>query len=906
MKKIILHFKILISLTVTMSVLICSLFQYKAYGNVSAGDGSPSSLPNGKPDAASYILSSESSLANTTHASSILSGTSTASASNILSGTNTPHVPDVPARMQLKAENEYLQLYLDEKSTDVAVFVKSTGDVWFTNPPDVDSDPIANAFNKGVMKSQFSVRYYNNNVQSSEMDNYNDGIQEGQFEIAYEDDGFTITYTLGEVANKLILPSVISEERFNSFVERMDESVQRQVRRNYTFYNLEGMREDERQSNIDLYPMLEFNSIYAIRSGTRDFMKEELMVYFVEAGYTLEDLIYDNEENGFAEENNKPWFVVPLTYRIDGENLLVSIDSKLIEYNQDSFYLVNIDMLKFFGAATDNEEGYVFIPDGSGALIYLDSQKTNVLPYSSPVYGVDRTVNALSYRKSNNDELYSVKMPVYGMRTGDKAWFAIIEKGDAYASINAENAGGTNSYNNVYAGFTHRTFGTVSMGDLIGARGFQMYSRPHYSESYLIRLAFLSGDDANYSGMANYYRNYLVQNGVLAKTDVKRDVPLYVEFIGAIEKLRSFMGIKYDSIEGLTSFKQAEGIIKELENANISNIKVQYSGWMNEGLDSSAPSTVKVARTVEKGLSLKKFIQNMESKGIPVYFSVDLQYVYEDNMFDGYTTISHSPRYYDKSVVRYGKALIPNGLIPETDINMISPYHVESFAEKFMKKSDKLNLAGVAVGHLTSDLYSDYMDKRYTDRETAVANNSSAIEALSNNYANGVLGYNANAYSFAYVKDILQVPLNSNYQRLVDESVPFYQMVIRGYVEYAGEPLNMSGDYATTYLKSIESGAGIYFKWIYADNSIVKNTDFDYLYSVNYKAWIDKCIESYAKANGALAGLQGQCIIWHERLLDKVYGTTYEDGTMVVVNYNDRAVEVDGRDVQAMDFILIN
>ncbi|MBO7402715.1 MAG: hypothetical protein J6U10_06975, partial [Lachnospiraceae bacterium] len=168
-----------------------------------------------------------------------------------------------------------------------------------------------------------------------------------------------------------------------------------------------------------------------------------------------------------------------------------------------------------------------------------------------------------------------------------------------------------------------------------------------------------------------------------------------------------------------------------------------------------------------------------------------------------------------------------------------------------------------------------------------------------------IIADNANSYMFGYAADIINVPLDSNRSRIISEAVPFYEMVLHGYVDFAGDCLNMTDDYNTTFLKSIESGSGLYFKWIYSDNSVLKETDFDSLYSVNYKSWIDRATEDYGTINRVLGPLRGQTIVKHEIVSKKVVRVTYEKGTQILVNYSKENVTVDGQTVNAGSFAVV-
>lgn len=304
---------------------------------------------------------------------------------------------DAPEGMVKVAESDELILYLDEEETDVAVRDKSTGKLWFSNPQDANEDTFATAYYQKVLKSQLQIQYYNENVQSSTMDNYNDCIKDKQFSIEYLDNGITITYTLGAAKGSLLLPDAISEKRMQQFMANMTDKQKKKLHRNYT---LEA-------------------GMYTLRGGVKDYLKEELAEYFAEAGYTQADYEADMATGGGeGEEDENPWFTIPLTYRLEEDNLVVSIDPNAVSYNENGYYLVDIDVLPYFAAANE-EEGYLFVPDGSGALIHLDNGKNDISSYKAAVFGQDKAQQMLSYYKSEINENLTIKMPVYGIKAGE-------------------------------------------------------------------------------------------------------------------------------------------------------------------------------------------------------------------------------------------------------------------------------------------------------------------------------------------------------------------------------------------------------------------------------------------------------------------------------------------------------
>lgn len=808
-------------------------------------------------------------------------------------------------KMKKVCENAYLELYYDEAETDIAVRVKATGDIWFSNPVEADSDPVATNYYIGNLKSQLGISYYNESVQMKEMDNYNDCIAFGQFETEFASDGLTVTYTIGQLASKIIIPQVISEARFTGYLEGMESKAAKKVKRNYTLISYAELKEDEKDEMLETYPSLEYQNIYVLKTGTKDYIKEELMGYFSEVGYTAQDMENDSVENGGIPADEKAWFKIPLNYRLDGDSLVATVLSDRITYNE-SYYLAEVQLLKYFGAAGTGESGYIFVPDGSGALIYLNNGKKRYQNYSASVYGTDLSMEFMNRYASGLNSMYSVKLPVFGMKVGEKAWFAVIEDGDAYAGINAEISGKTNSYNNVFADFTYLQCGSISLDEIIGANSFQMYSEPCTEENYSVRFSFLSGEKADYAGMAECYRNYLINNGVLSGRNASGELPFFAEYIGAIDKTKSFLGIKYTATEALTTFPQALEITKKLQQDGVDNLKVIYSGCFNEGLGSTAPTQLDVVSKLEKsGVDFEDMSEEMQKIGVSLYPRIDFQYVYKDEWFDGYSAHSYAPRYFDNTIVRTGTPIIANGMIAERNINLISPYYLDSVLDDYFDDAKDYEITGILADGITENVYSDYYSESYQDRAQSASSNATALKKLAESYSGGILGENSNAYAFANVKGIINAPADSNRMLIIDEIIPFYEILLHGYIEFAGEAFNMADDYKTACLKSIECGSGVYFKWIYEDNSLVKETDYSYLYSVNYENWYEDAVSFYRKAAEALAGLNNQTITGHEKLQEKVYRVTYENGTTVIVNYSNENVYADGKTVAAKNYCVI-
>jgi hypothetical protein len=168
-----------------------------------------------------------------------------------------------------------------------------------------------------------------------------------------------------------------------------------------------------------------------------------------------------------------------------------------------------------------------------------------------------------------------------------------------------------------------------------------------------------------------------------------------------------------------------------------------------------------------------------------------------------------------------------------------------------------------------------------------------------------IMANGGNAYALPYVTDITNAPMSNSKFKLEDEEVPFYQMVIHGFIDYTGTPYNLS-----TYtnvnqyvLKCLEYGSGVNFEWIYEPNEKVKDTEYNHLYAVHYGQWIDQAVQIYKVVNGVLSKVQNKRMISHEQISNGVFKTIYENGVYVIVNYNESKVEVDGRRIEAKSYV---
>ena len=163
-----------------------------------------------------------------------------------------------------------------------------------------------------------------------------------------------------------------------------------------------------------------------------------------------------------------------------------------------------------------------------------------------------------------------------------------------------------------------------------------------------------------------------------------------------------------------------------------------------------------------------------------------------------------------------------------------------------------------------------------------------------------------NAYVLGKATALLNVPLGNSALDCESYAVPFYAMVLHGYVDYAGAPMNTGANMDRAYLAGIESGASPYYSCYTAENAVLKKTAAGTLiYPTAVQASLETIKERYAEFNSLFRSLRSQTIVAHERVADNVFVTTYEKGTKIAVNYGSTASEVGGVEVPAGGYAVL-
>lgn len=573
---------------------------------------------------------------------------------------------------------------------------------------------------------------------------------------------------------------------------------------------------------------------------------------------------------------------IPVEYKLKGNALEASVDIKGIDEGKEC-YLVSLEFLPYFGAAGADENGYLFIPDGCGAIAEFNKNIKPLKSYEKRVYGTDpaHSDEALTSKETN------IILPVFGTVQNNDALMAVITSGDGAAEILAETGNDNVYYNSINSKMLYRIYAEETA--LYKAQGSDnIYTITHTdfgAEKYTVNYYVLSGENASYSGMAREYKEYLKDTYSLKEKGIQPK--LAIKAYGCLEEQKNFIGFDYYKKRALTTYAQLEEILNDLTESNVGKIAVQYIGWSGNGVvNRKLPTGAKALSILGGKKELKSLNAFAEKKNIELFFDTDLlNFKTGGNGISPRKNGSKAPngdtaKIYEYSKVTYAKekSVSPNYLL--------SIKYLDKYLNVFLKNFKKISTNSISLSTMGNTVYSDFKANTGTYRTKNISSIQKALETVRKQYKSVALT-GGNAYAIPYADMVYEAPTSSSGYDMFEYDVPFYQMVVSDFVTYTTSPIIQSVDYNDMFLKAAETGSNLLFDCIYTDSSVLRETSLSASYSSQYKIWKDKAVKSYNDIKQLYSAIEGSCIKSHERLSDGVYRTEYKNGVNVYVNYND-------------------
>lgn len=841
---------------------------------------------------------------------------------------------------------------LTKEAIDEAGTIPEYTAYYSTNPYNVGSSkssqgtPSSDSV-KAELYSQLIIQYSQNNTDNS-MNSFTDAAANQQINVSNIRGGVRVEYSIGREQVTYLVPRLIRKEKFEALVAQVEANSDqprdaKTLRAFYIYYDKDDPNKANKtiQEYLKEYPVLEKFPIYACekRIATKELLRIENIIKLY-TDYTLEQMEIDHAETEYTStEENPPLFKLAIEYKADDEGgITIRLNAGNIRFASDLYQLSNVTLLPYGGAGNTNNEGYIFIPDGSGALIdFKDVVAVGNFTSVNPVYGIDNVYHTVT---GSNREV--MRLPVFGVvehavigsheedvpvlddegnilyqtdpETGEQildengqpipitetvtvndelkiGYLAVIEEGDSLAKIAVKNGGSLNMFVSVYTTFNPRPQDTYELSGGIANDAnatWTMESKRKYTGDFKIRL-FMLEDTVDYSEMAKVYREYLVKKGILTEnTDTNTDIPLYLETLGAMEKDDSFLGVPTRSMVALSSFQDDIDILNELKEQGISNVNMKLSGWVNGGMFSTVPCKIDIEKVLGGEEGFKALLEHAKTTGATIFPELEFSLVHEIDTFDGFDMDDLAMTIDDREagMQEYDPAW---QMFIHTGSGILSAGKMDYYYNKGYEEYKNYNVGAISVSSLGKYLNSDFNEDDPLTREDSKILTKRLLAKIKSQH-NKVMVNGGNAYALEFATDILEVPLESSNYRYACASVPFMSMVLHGYKNYAGGALNLAGDYEASLLRAIENGASPYFVVASNNTAILKDYSYSILakyYSVRYVIWKEQIVEAYNVLNGALKSVKNATIEKHE-FLDREYKivkVTYSNGDVFYLNY---------------------
>ncbi len=606
-------------------------------------------------------------------------------------------------------------------------------------------------------------------------------------------------------------------------------------------------------------------------------------------------------------------YTIPYTVKLldDGSLEARVIIDEIVEDKADQSssgaILIDLSFLSHFGAAGLDEDGYIIVPDGSGAVINFNNQKTLANTYKGQVYGRDYSVGQLRW-PSKNEQVY---LPMFSIvkkgEANDNALLVVAAEGDENAVVRASVAGqSTTSYNAAWFDFQLRTTDSFFMAGKNSE--LVVYETGKIKTGDIaVRYYPMSAENLDYADVADKYRSYLINEMGVTQKATANDSPFYLTLYGGTMKQQSVLGIPVTMQTIATSYSQAETIVKELTDKGVKNLDVIYKDFNTSGVKGEVNSTMDYSGKLGGKKDYNSLLGYIVSNGGTLSPSFNFMEFYSSG--SGYSYMLNSSKQVTKAIAvqtpyEYAFGTATELLKPNWTI--LSPYYFSTVFEKMASSLKKEGATSVSLDQATYRLYSDFSRKTadgrmYYNRKDTAEIIADGMKKLKDNGIS-IIAQSANAYALPYVDRLTDIPLYSSNYDIFDYDIPFYEMVIHGLIPYTTKARNASSDAESLMLMSMVTGTPLHYEMMYNSPKDFEDSRYDAYYYSKYNGWVDIAANEYKMYSDVVTGLSDKYITKYDVISTFERESTFSDGTKIYIDIQNNILKVNGSVVDKHDY----
>lgn len=600
---------------------------------------------------------------------------------------------------------------------------------------------------------------------------------------------------------------------------------------------------------------------YELENGSYD--REAVQVE--EVSRTSTEIVYKITIAAYA-------FIFNVGLRLTSEGFMVDFNPASIQENNENFRLTGLQFFPYFGSAREDVvPGYMVIPDGNGALIRTNEAYDTAL--QADYYGSDRGYGRTS--------IAQLSLPVFGFihRVNDQGFWTEIESGAEHSTLLAQFWGRSTRYHRITNRFNlRRVYRNIinRAGD-----GSDVIPEEHVLTPFQVHYRVLSGDHANYVGMANAYQSVLVNRGTLSSKSYEA-MPIHLNWLLA-EQEPTFFGTSQVT---MTTTRHVRDYTQQLVDQGVTQHTVGLSGWSTDGYTYYAPYRMRYVN--RSGIDMT--VDALQELGFPTYLE------------QGYITSTSLSRRVDfnRDVARNYSKLKMSRSFGRFDSDNVNFYHLYPEQAKTMMRHDVSSLNQLGVNGLLmrdfGNVLSSYYDGVRRDRTYTMGILNEMADLV-----DGLALSFPHAYMLKSTDHYMDLPITNAQLDLYTDLVPFVSYTLRGFISMYTPYLNFNAMGRERLLQMIDFGVFPSYLLTHAASTQLRDTYSNRYFTTAFSDFEDDIVDVYAYLSDVYDVIKQGTVVDRTMVTTGVSRITFDHGVVLYVNYRSQPFTVNGITIPAMD-----
>lgn len=417
-------------------------------------------------------------------------------------------------------------------------------------------------------------------------------------------------------------------------------------------------------------------------------------------------------------------------------------------------------------------------------------------------------------------------------------------------------------------------------------------------EDLQIKIFFLQGENADYSGMARRYRQYQYDLGDMKPLSERIKTEEYLNYAVNSVMIRIRCGwkpapntIAHQTLENeppmhvACDFDRVGDIIDELKRQGVDKAQICLVGWNHRGHDGRWPQPFPVEEDLGGEEKLRALIQKAKAAGYQIVCHTNHTDQYEiSNLYDAEHTLRDKNGEPGTHAVWSGGQMYD--LCPKVGFEQAADIlpKVAELGFEGMHYIDVLGVVHPRICYHKDHLVNGSQSVEYAKKMCQVARDCFG----------GISSEGGYDFIAKYLDYALYICFTPEYKGVCDESIPFWQLVYHGTV--------LSNPYTATvnctfkgedeFLKFIEYGGKptFYYYSAFMNNgqNWMGNLDCKCDDEEQLKDSVSRIKKAY-EAYSSLSQLHTAFMEKHEKVAENVYEITYSNGKVLRVDYNTKS-----------------